>query len=119
MPVWIKPFDHADPLVIRQRQLPHWRQDGCAYFVTCHLGDSLPANILRLWTEIRRNWLELHPPPWSDATPGSTTSALRRKWSATSMPAVAVAYFATRNARGRWSKRLHTATAPNMTLERS
>ena len=69
MPVWIKPFDFADPLTIRQRRLPHWRQDGCAYFVTCHLGDSLPASILRLWAEVRENWLRLHPLPW---TPSET-----------------------------------------------
>jgi len=67
MPVLVKPFDYADPLLIRQGLLPHWYQDGCAYFVTCHLGDALPAHILREWAEVRRNWLELHPPPWTAA----------------------------------------------------
>ena len=67
MPVVVKSFDFADPLTIRHRHLPHWRQDGCAYFVTHHLCDSLPASILRLWSEVRGNWLDLHPLPWSDA----------------------------------------------------
>ncbi len=65
MPVTIKPFDFADPLRISEKRLPHWRQEGCAYFVTCHLGDSLPIGMLRLWAEVRRNWLEHHPLPWS------------------------------------------------------
>jgi REP element-mobilizing transposase RayT len=67
MRVTIKPFDHADPLTIRQRRLPHWRQDGCAYSLTCHLGDSLPTHILQLWSGVRGHWLDLHPPPWTDA----------------------------------------------------
>jgi REP element-mobilizing transposase RayT len=67
MPILVKPLDYADPLTIRQKRLPHWRQDGCAYFVTCHLGDSLPARTLRLWAGARSNWLELHPSPWTDA----------------------------------------------------
>ena len=65
MAVSIKPFDFADPLIMYERRLPHWRQEGCAYFVTCHLGDSLPAGILRLWAEVRENWLKHHPLPWS------------------------------------------------------
>lgn len=67
MPVVVKLFDFADPLLVRQGRLPHWRQDGCAYFVTLHLADSLPAQVLRLWAEVRRNWLKLHPPPWAEA----------------------------------------------------
>ncbi len=65
MSVTIKPFDFADPLIIKEQRLPHWRQNGCAYFVTCHLGDSLPVGLLRLWSEVRQNWLKHHPSPWS------------------------------------------------------
>ena len=65
MPVLIKPFDFTDPMTIRQRRLPHWRQDGCAYFVTCHLGDSLPGGLLRLWAGVRDSWLLQHPLPWT------------------------------------------------------
>ena len=65
MSVLIQPLDFGAPLTVRQRLLPHWLQDGCAYFVTCHLGDSLPTPILRLWDSVRQNWLARHPLPWS------------------------------------------------------
>lgn len=65
-PVVVKPFDFADPVAMHQRRLPHWRQEGCAYFITSRLADSLPQPLLREWAEVRKNWIEHHPPPWSD-----------------------------------------------------
>ena len=43
------PFDPKQPASISLRQLPHWRQDGCTYFVTFRLADALsPVAIRRL-----------------------------------------------------------------------
>ena len=38
------------------------------YFVTFRLADSIPAERLRMWTEQRRVWCELHPVPWDKIT---------------------------------------------------
>lgn len=40
--------------------LPHWRQDGCTYFVTFRQADSLPAPILREMEAERHRWLRRH-----------------------------------------------------------
>ena len=40
--------------------LPHWRQEGCTYFVTFRLADSLPAAVVRELAKDRRRWLEEH-----------------------------------------------------------
>ncbi len=53
--------------------MPHWRQDGCTYFVTYRLADSIPKSVLDRWEENKRIWLKQHgaslPPeePWHDA----------------------------------------------------
>jgi len=39
--------------------LPHWRQEGCAYFVTFRLADSLPAQVVRELREQRHAWLRM------------------------------------------------------------
>ena len=67
MPITYKAFDFADGVRIYRRKLPHWRQDGCAYFVTFRLGDSIPQHVLREWKAVREGWLRHHPPPWSEA----------------------------------------------------
>ncbi len=41
-----QPFDRKQSYSVRWRRLPHWRQAGCTYFVTFHLGDSLPTPAL-------------------------------------------------------------------------
>jgi REP element-mobilizing transposase RayT len=33
--------------------MPHWRQDGCTYFVTFRLADSVPAELLRRWQALQ------------------------------------------------------------------
>jgi len=38
--------------------LPHWRQDGCTYFVTYRLADSLPQGVLRELKYERDVWLK-------------------------------------------------------------
>ena len=40
-PLSYKPLERKAPLVQTRRNLPHWRQDGCLYFVTFRLADSL------------------------------------------------------------------------------
>jgi D-tyrosyl-tRNA(Tyr) deacylase len=45
-------FDPKTPVGIARRELPHWRQDGCTYFVTFRLAHSVPAEILRQWEQL-------------------------------------------------------------------
>lgn len=40
--------------------LPHWRQDGCTYFVTFRLADSIPVPKLQELEHDRRCWLRSH-----------------------------------------------------------
>jgi REP element-mobilizing transposase RayT len=56
-------FDPALPVAHLNGNLPHWRQDGCTYFVTFRLADSLPQVRLMQWMAERKKWLEAHPPP--------------------------------------------------------
>jgi REP element-mobilizing transposase RayT len=39
---------------VYRRHLPHWRQDGATYFVTCRLADSLPAPLLAQLEQLRK-----------------------------------------------------------------
>jgi len=48
----------------QKNRLPHWEQDGCSYFITFRLGDSLPKHLLDAWKLERKIWLSLHPKPW-------------------------------------------------------
>lgn len=54
-----KPFDEDGEVRIYYNGfLPHWRQDGCTYFVTFRLADSVPQSVLDEWTYERDAWLE-------------------------------------------------------------
>ena len=55
-------------VTIYVRHLPHWRQRGATYFVTCRLGDSLPQSKLRELAAWRTEWERQHRPPHSDRT---------------------------------------------------
>ena len=57
------PFDPRTPVAKTGRQLPHWHQDGCTYFVTFRLADSIPQSKLVQWETELREWLRRHPPP--------------------------------------------------------
>lgn len=51
-------LDHSKALHIRERNLPHWRQDGATYFITFRLADSIPREV---FIEIEReadHWRE-------------------------------------------------------------
>jgi len=50
----------------RRRNLPHWRQSGCAYFVTFRTADSLPQSKLDAINEEKEIWMRYHPEPWSE-----------------------------------------------------
>jgi REP element-mobilizing transposase RayT len=58
-------FDAYDEVRIARRRLPHWRQPGVSYFITCRLADSVPQPLLRQWRHECGIWLRLHPQPWS------------------------------------------------------
>ena len=48
-------------------ELPHWHQDGVMQFVTFRLNDSLPQSKLNEFKEEKKQWLELHPKPWTES----------------------------------------------------
>jgi REP element-mobilizing transposase RayT len=45
---------------IYQRNLPHWRQEGCTYFVTFRLADSIPNGVRAQWEHEQGLWLKKH-----------------------------------------------------------
>ena len=51
------PFDEHKAVRIYQHNLPHWRQEGTAYFVTFRLGDSIPQGVLDQWEYEKQTWL--------------------------------------------------------------
>jgi D-tyrosyl-tRNA(Tyr) deacylase len=42
-------FDRRSPVAMSRRELPHWKQTGCTYFVTFRLVGSVPAEKIRQW----------------------------------------------------------------------
>jgi replication-associated recombination protein RarA len=59
-------FDSSAPVGrLRGGNLPHWRQDGVLYFVTCRMADSMPRERVNGWMKEREAWLNAHPEPWS------------------------------------------------------
>jgi REP element-mobilizing transposase RayT len=58
---------HPDlPIRMYQRHLPHWRQDGATYFVTCRLADAIPQEKLLSLKRWRTIWERSNPEPRSD-----------------------------------------------------
>ena len=58
---------HPDlPIRVYYRRMPHWRQDGATYFVTCRLADSIPQEQLRALKYWRETWERSHPEPRSE-----------------------------------------------------
>lgn len=54
-----QPFDEQKEVRIYTRGfLPHWRQDGCTYFVTFRTADSIPKGVYRQWKYERATWLK-------------------------------------------------------------
>jgi len=61
------PQNHADDIIYfdpegntekRKRNLPHWQQEGNAYFITFRLYDSIPEEISNKIKNERENWLK-------------------------------------------------------------
>ncbi len=52
--------ERGDVRIYHHGILPHWRQNGCTYFVTYRLADALPQSVLRELEHERRLWLERH-----------------------------------------------------------
>ena len=57
------PFNPNTPIGKSGRHLPHWKQEGCTYFVTFRLADSIPRGKLIQWQVELREWLSRHPEP--------------------------------------------------------
>ena len=68
-------FDPHSEIRHTQSRLPHWQQEHATYFITFHLGDSVPKSQRDRWQEERDAWLQLHPPPH---TPEQTSEYHRR-----------------------------------------
>ena len=56
------------PIAITRRNLPHWEQAGCTYFITYRMADSLPAEKLRQLERERDLFCKQNPKPWDEAT---------------------------------------------------
>ncbi len=62
-----RPFDKDGEVSRRRRNLPHWEQEGCTYFVTFRLADSLPKRKMDGLQREKEVWLRHHPQPWSES----------------------------------------------------
>ena len=47
--LFMKPLDKDAEITKSRRNLPHWEQAGCTYFITWRLADSIPAEKVRGW----------------------------------------------------------------------
>lgn len=56
-------FDPYADIRHTENRLPHWQQDQATYFITFHLGDSVPKQLRERWQDERDAWLKRHPPP--------------------------------------------------------
>lgn len=56
-PAALVAFSEQRVLRTYQRNLPHWRQEGCTYFVTFRLVDSIPSGVRRQWEYEQAVWL--------------------------------------------------------------
>jgi len=68
-PATFIPFKNDSPDTAKSRRhLPHWQQNGCTYFLTFRLADSIPFDeIIRLKEDLAA-WKSHHPEPWDFAT---------------------------------------------------
>ncbi len=49
-----------------RKNLPHWTQGECTYFITFRLADAIPQSRIKEYEELRRKWEEHHQPPYSE-----------------------------------------------------
>ncbi|HEY1052492.1 MAG TPA: transposase [Prosthecobacter sp.] len=62
-----KPFDWNGSVGKHERYLPHWEQEGCSYFITWRLADSVDQDTLKAWKQERDVFFTAHPRPWDEA----------------------------------------------------
>ncbi len=74
------PFDKDRPASISQRHLPHWRQEGCTYFVTFRLADALPNEVLERWRTEKAEYLKRLPQPVTEAALEEATALFTAKF---------------------------------------
>ncbi len=60
-------FDPRERTAHLSGNLPHWRQDGCLYFITFRLADSLPTGKLKELRAEKGSWLRQNPKPAEDS----------------------------------------------------
>lgn len=51
----------------RRKNLPHWTQIDCTYFVTFRLADSIAQSRISEYKELRKKWEERHQPPFTES----------------------------------------------------
>lgn len=71
------PFNEQKAVRIYHRNLPHWRQEGCTYFVTFRLGDSIPDGVRKEWEYEQSMWLKARGITY-DGPRGSWRSAVEK-----------------------------------------
>lgn len=59
-------FSKDRPLSKYTSRFPHWIQDGCMYFITFRLGDSIPEDLLELLKIFKRNEAQQKEQPISE-----------------------------------------------------
>ncbi len=62
----IRWFDWEAARVERGKNLPHVKQQGCIYFVTFRMHDSVPLELIVKWERERKIYLAQNPPPHSE-----------------------------------------------------
>jgi putative transposase len=75
-------FDPEDTVLITQRKLPHWAQDGAVVFITWRTHDSMPKDVIKQWHEDRDRWLAAHgidssKPGWKTAVQSLPADVMR------------------------------------------
>ena len=53
-----QPLDEQLPVRIYYTSMLHWRQDGCTYFVTYRLADSIPQKVVEKWDYEKLKWVQ-------------------------------------------------------------
>ena len=64
----MKAYNPNKEILKGSSKLPHWEQDGVAYFITFRLADSLPQKLLHKLKVEKEKWLNQHPKPRSAET---------------------------------------------------
>ncbi|MDE6345039.1 MAG: transposase [Muribaculaceae bacterium] len=58
-------FNKNEHVDIHYNSLPHWQQGDCVTFITCRLADSLPAEKISEYEDLKLRFEINNPKPWS------------------------------------------------------